>query len=272
MFKMKVFTDRLVTRVKFLIFGVDNVSKMFSTKTGFKIANYYKLYFDLLRRLKNGEGVYTTTGIFELTYPKVFSGGSSFFPKILGTYEKELSSFFLDMNKYKEFVDVGCAEGYYVNGVAKSSKNIICTGFDINQKSIKFANLLKEYNKIGNSSFHLSMFDLKHKFKSKERKLVLIDIEGSEVEFGNEVYANYFATNNCDLIVEMHDFYGNLGLTKNFINSYCGLYDYEIVPSVDDMLKVSTYDVNFEFINDFQKFIALRERGHSNHWLILTKR
>ncbi len=269
---MKIFFNRVFIRIKILFFGVNNISKIFTVKTSFKILNYYKLYFDLIKRLQSGDGGFNTRGIFELSYPTIFSGGSSFFPKILGTYEKELTNFFLDMNKYKEFIDIGCAEGYYVNGVAKSSKHIRCSGYDINAKSIKFANLLKEHNEIINSNFYLSKFDLNHKFENNDRKLVLIDIEGAEVEFENEIYANYFANNNCDLIVEMHDFYGNLGLTKNFISNYNKLFNNQIIPSIDDILKISTYDVNFEFINDFQKFIALRERGHSNHWLILTKR
>ena len=269
---MTQFIDKLFNRIKIILFGVNNVTKLFSVTTSFKIDNYYKLYFDLIERLRNNDGKFKTQGVFDLVYPIIFSGGSSFFPKILGTYEKELNEYFSSAHIYEEFIDIGCGEGYYVNGLAKLFPKIQCIGYDINSKSIKYAKLLKDFNLITNAEFYLAKYNYSKKFNTNGKKLVLIDIEGSEVEFATQEYAKHFSINKCDLIIEMHDFYGNLGLTQEFIKHYQNYFDFSLIPSVDDVLKLTMYEVNFKFINQSQKFIALRERGHSNHWLILKNK
>src|SRR5947207_15823212 len=45
------------------------------------------------------------------------SFGSMYWPKLLGTYEKELSACFTAHNlcQYDLFLNLGCAEGYYAN-------------------------------------------------------------------------------------------------------------------------------------------------------------
>src|SRR5687768_17261507 len=60
------------------------------------------------------------TGPFAgMKYPYA-SNGSAVFPKLLGTYESEISELFRyeRLKRYRTFIDIGCAEGYYLVGVA----------------------------------------------------------------------------------------------------------------------------------------------------------
>jgi len=45
-------------------------------------------------------------------------------PKILGTYEVEISSSIIMLAENSNvFVDIGCADGYYTSGIAKKNKH-----------------------------------------------------------------------------------------------------------------------------------------------------
>jgi len=55
-----------------------------------------------------------------MVYPEHSAFGSSFPPKLIGSYEHELHAVIepLLSNKYSKIIDIGCAEGYYAVGFA----------------------------------------------------------------------------------------------------------------------------------------------------------
>ena len=56
----------------------------------------------------------------DLKYAKALAAGSAILPKLTGTYEDELHPF-IDMMITQQpdlVIDIGCAEGYYANGMA----------------------------------------------------------------------------------------------------------------------------------------------------------
>ena len=59
--------------------------------------------------------------------------GTSIFNKLLGTYEREITPFIETIIKknYKFIHDIGCAEGYYAEGLAlKTKANVIAYDID----------------------------------------------------------------------------------------------------------------------------------------------
>ena len=74
---------------------------------------------ELLKKLFANKVV--LTGIFKgLKYPELTAYGSALYPKLIGSYEKELCptlARLLEKN-YSEIIDTGCAEGYYAVGLA----------------------------------------------------------------------------------------------------------------------------------------------------------
>src|SRR5450432_1298867 len=67
------------------------------------------------------------------------SNGSALIPKLTGTYEQELHGIIEEVSqrKYHTLVDVGCAEGYYLVGLALRLPNLHVHGFDLNAEALK---------------------------------------------------------------------------------------------------------------------------------------
>lgn len=79
---------------------------------------------ELLRRVENAleffSGYVVRNGPFKgMQYPDKKAFCSTFFPKIIGSYEKEISEAitYATSQPYSAIVDVGCAEGYYAVGL-----------------------------------------------------------------------------------------------------------------------------------------------------------
>lgn len=74
-------------------------------------------------------------GLFKgMKYPVMGAYCSVLYPKLLGSYERELEPLFLDLlqNNYTEIIDIGCAEGYYAVGLALKAPTARVYAFDIN--------------------------------------------------------------------------------------------------------------------------------------------
>ena len=149
----------------------------------------YTFYRDEKERqlVKSGH-VRVQEGLFQgLT---LYSGtiGSSLLPKYNGTYEKELQNWLsLHCSKFDCFAEIGSAEGFYVCGIAKKF-GISCVGFDINLE----AKVALEYGAVENNICNLVAFteSIRETVESLvDEALVLIDVDGSEIEVLNELEA-----------------------------------------------------------------------------------
>jgi len=105
-------------------------------------------------------------------------------PKLLGTYEAELSPLLEELlPQLNFFIDVGCAEGYYVAGMAYRNPQLRSIGVDID---IRVQRCLKEltalnvlYGRVGftsSTAIALAMEGI------KGQGLVIVDVDGSEAE------------------------------------------------------------------------------------------
>ena len=75
------------------------------------------------------------SGLFQGTrlYPR--NNASLLLPKIQGTYEKEVQDLLSKLSfMFDRFLDIGCAEGYYLAGVVQWKK-IPCMGIDIDERA-----------------------------------------------------------------------------------------------------------------------------------------
>lgn len=149
-------------------------------------------------------------------------------PTILGTYEKELNSYFSKdfLKKYTLFIDIGAGEGYFVNGILKNNENLKCIAYEQN----KFGQLLIKKNLIlngfesratikGNASPLLIQEELK--LHTNETTILLIDVEGYEYEI--LCPDKYPELLQVDIIVEVHEcFKPGLEelLTKRFLTTH----------------------------------------------------
>ena len=231
---------------------------------------------EFVKKLKHNQQVLGGP-FFGLKYPRIKSFGSSIYPKLIGTYEAELAEsikFFSSSNYDKIFV-IGCAEGYYCNGLGLISKNSSIYCFDINDDAIKFC---REMSKINNLSTKVKSFNEeftveKFKIKKEEKILIICDIEGEEeLLFSPENIVNF---ETSDLIIECHD-YRSVGLTEKLKLSFSKTHNIENIRSVDDLYrpiyleqgnyapKELSYNEQYRLMKEYRKA--------QMSWLILTKR
>lgn len=178
-----------------------------------------------------------------MLYPHSKSIGSSFFPKILGSYESELHEIIKKITEtnYKSIVDIGCAEGYYAVGLAMKLKSTEIYAYDTNPEAIK---LCKEMCKINN--VNLERFNFGHKctpdtLKSLKLKnsLIICDCEGYEKEIFDQKFIESIKEN--DFLIETHDCI-DINISTQIYKVLKETHKIKIVQSIDDILKAKYYD------------------------------
>jgi len=148
----------------------------------------------------------------KVTQKRIFSGpfqglfyvgdsvGSSYFPKILGIYEKELHGI-LEANKLDTFdkiVVIGAGEGYYAVGFAKKWKRPV-VAFEQDKKGRDLITRLALINRT--EVFIKNSFEASTDTLSK-KDFILMDIEGGEEELLDR--ARFDAWKESVILVEVH--------------------------------------------------------------------
>jgi hypothetical protein len=183
-------------------------------------------------------------GPFEgMKYPSANAAGSSFYPKIIGSYEKELHEIVNEIceTKYTEIVDVGCAEGYYAVGLAMRIPGTRVFAYDIDERArqlcTEMATLNKVKDRVNIKSFCTS--DELSKISFAGRGLIVCDCEGYEMElFNDEVMRNLL---KCDILLETHDV-NDINITTRLHELFSKTHDVIVVKSIDDIEKAKTYN------------------------------
>jgi hypothetical protein len=82
------------------------------------------------------DGKVVLSGPFKgMKYPNLEAFGSCIYPKILGSYERELHDTLnsISNTRYSEIIDVGCAEGYYAVGLSLQHPEARVYAYDIDE-------------------------------------------------------------------------------------------------------------------------------------------
>jgi precorrin-6B methylase 2 len=154
------------------------------------------------------------------------AAGSTYSPKILGSYEQELHPYFTGVDRYNRFVNIGCAEGYFAVGVKLLAPQVEVFAFDRSADARKLCGALRDANGIS-AGFHLQgectpdMLDA----LAEPGTLVLVDIEGAEADLLRGASKDRLA--RCDVIVETHQDDG--GTLEAVVAALEGTHDVEVV-------------------------------------------
>lgn len=151
-------------------------------------------------------GSQVTGGIFVgMTYlPE--AKGSVLIPKLLGTYEKEIAPWMIDIVAARpvRIIDVGCAEGYYAVGLARLLPETEVFAFDINTSAQRLCRRLAELNGVGGRvrvGGRCRQEDLQ--LLAGSGTVLICDIEGAEGAFLDP--AAIPALFQTTLVIELHD-------------------------------------------------------------------
>jgi hypothetical protein len=176
-----------------------------------------------------------------MKYPSLESAGSALYPKILGSYERELSEVIVRAisRDYQTIVNIGSGEGYYAVGMAlRTRANIIAVDTDVLARNSCTA--MATLNNVSNRVIlmaSLSPQELKYLVRDG-KTLIISDCEGYEELLFTEALIPYLE--QCDLIVETHDFI-RPGLTDLLAQRFLRTHYIEKIDSLDDDEKANRY-------------------------------
>lgn len=213
-------------------------------------------------------------GPFEgMKYPFFSSVCSMLYPKLVGSYEMELHSYIYSYchNKYSEILDIGCAEGYYANGLAMKNPVAKVYAFDIDEGA---RNLCYEMAKANGLDHQIDIRsscnaeDLAN-FNFTKRGLIISDCEGYELSLFDK--NNIGNLKNCDVLIETHDFI-NINITTYLCDLFKDSHDITVVKSTDDIEKAKTYHFKESEKLDLasRKQLFEERRPGTMEWLICS--
>ena len=191
---------------------------------------------EILEKLKVASGPFKG-----LKYPSLNSYGSSLLPKLLGTYERELSDVInvICTKKYSSIVDIGCAEGYYANGFA-IKMNIPVYAFDISSTARK---LCKEISVLNETNIKIGGFcdlNILCSLDLGKKSLIMMDCEGYELNLIDMNFVKKLGRH--DLLIELHNNV-SIEIAHKVIGVLSQTYNIQQINSIDDIQKAYNYKI-----------------------------
>ncbi len=212
-----------------------------------------------------------------MEYTDCQSFGSSFPPKILGTYEAELHDVIRDIiqEDYEVIINVGCGEGYYAIGLAREMPDVKVYAYDIDAEARQACRRMAEKNgvskrvKIGG---HFSLEELDN-IDADGNGFLLCDCEGGEKDIFCPSEDNWGGlVQDFDLLIEVHEFM-DLGLSDYLQGVFESTHSADIIQSIDDVFRPR--EITCPFLGgltpDEKMRIMSEKRPTTMEWLYLVR-
>ncbi len=205
-----------------------------------------------------------------MKYPELKAFGSTLFPKLLGSYEKELQPLIetLCLAAYSEIVNIGCAEGYYAVGLAQRIKHAKVFAYDLNREALAACANMAQINGVKERLITGMCCDI-NTIKSipfSQRALIVSDCEGDEKNLFADEIASLLS--NHDMLIEIH---GN-EIAQLLKSRFQSTHSIMFIPCIDDLTKAKTY--SFPELDGYklaERMILLAElRQNSIGWFFMT--
>lgn len=180
--------------------------------------------------------------------------------RLLGCYEAELHPVIQEIldADFQEFINVGCAEGYYAVGVAMSRPTVRVTAVDISQAARTHTLAHAELN---DCVVH-TRSDLP---KASPGQVWMVDVEGAEVEVLDPERDP--GLRHCSILVELHDWVHD-DLVSLMVERFAFTHEIELFGSGPRDPHEFDIMVNMP---DREKWAVMSEgRPQSMRWLWMT--
>lgn len=214
-----------------------------------------------------------------MKYPDYESFGSALAPKILGTYEAELHDVIREIiiSDYDTIIDVGCAEGYYAVGLGREMPYSTIYAYDTNSHARNLCQKMAEMNEVKNRVIIEAQFNLGELINLGDEirhGFIICDVEGAEVDiFRKDLPGWDILKNRFDLLVEIHE-HLRPGIKATLIDNFQADYSIEIISTVPDRLRPSTYPIsmiqNCSLKN--QRLLLAEFRSKPMEWLYMKRK
>ena len=205
-------------------------------------------------------------GIQELT---------AIYTKILGCYERELHPTLdsIRHNKYRQVLDIGCAEGYYVAGFAQLFPESVVYGFDLSPEALELCRRMVEVNGLSHRTHLSTSFttDDLASFSFQSPALILCDCEGYEARLFTEESVKNLSS--CDLIIEAHDFV-DINISDRLTKLFEPTHRVTRISTLDDLQKARhySYPETDKLPLEVRKCLFSEGRGRYMEWLFMESK
>jgi hypothetical protein len=210
------------------------LSPEFYDSTGFRLRRVRKLVSrddpatSLDRRLFAEFGPVIRHGPFQgVIYDRrVIRHTTAVAAKLVGAYEIEIHPFIerIVSSPMSRFIDVGCAEGYYVVGIGRRRPDAEIIAFDIDAAARQMCRMTAKANNVNADIRRLATTD--YLATLAPGTVILSDCEGAERELLDPVQAP--ALCEVTILVEVHDFLSP-GLTAELVNRFARSHKVDII-------------------------------------------
>jgi len=177
-----------------------------------------------------------------MKYPSLSSFGSTLYPKLIGSYERELHETIKELSSenYTEIIDIGCAEGYYAIGLGLKFGHAKVYAYDTDKTARDLCAEMAKVNAIEDRITIEGACTAKdlEKFKFTGKGLIICDCEGYEDFLFDD--QNVHNLSGCDLVIETHDFI-DINISTNLVKLFSNTHTIQTIKSIDDIEKAKTY-------------------------------
>ncbi|WP_197528874.1 methyltransferase [Aeoliella mucimassa] len=208
-----------------------------------------------------------------MKYPDMLSIGSMLYPKLLGSYERELEPLIAKLctQPYTEIVDIGCAEGYYAVGLAMRIPTARVFAFDTNSDATQLCKAMAAANGVG-KRVEIGEFcdgETLRTLPYSGRALIVCDCEGYEKQLFDEPTVRAMAPH--DLLIETHDFI-DIEISTTLQRMFEPSHHVQCFTSIDDIQKAKYYDYPeiADMSLEHRRQVVRENRPAAMEWLYLT--
>lgn len=195
------------------------------------------------------------------------SPGTGHLAKILGTYETQLAPWIeaAIARKPARVINVGCGDGYYLSGMALRLPQSACFGFDTDAMTQRLARRTAELNGVGDRIV-VEGFCTPQRLNELcgEHAFLIVDCEGGEDPLLDPTVAPRLASTT--ILIELHDFIVP-GIGETLARRFAASHRIDIVGQA-----VAWPEQLPDMPESLRLALACENRGHAQHWMLLTPR
>jgi hypothetical protein len=215
-------------------------------------------------------------GTFQgMKYPEPKSADHTIFPKLIGSYEREIQPILerICTNRYTEIVNIGCCEGYYAVGLAMRIPSAKVFAYDTAPEAIRLCKKMAALNGVDQRIVIAGFCDpdtLKC-LPFSGRSLVLSDCEGYEKELFTNELVPFLA--HHELLIEIHDLI-DIEISSLIRRRFENTHAIETIQSIDDIKKAQSYW--YEELSGYdtahRRILLAEHRPAIMEWFYMTPR
>lgn len=194
--------------------------------------------------------------------------GSAFVPKLLGSYEEEIHTVIAGFpaRDYSVVIDIGCAEGYYANGLALLLPSAHVHAFDTDALGRKLCAAMAKANGVA-GRVHIAGHCDAARLNAllTERTLIVCDCEGCEIDLLRPDRVPLLE--QSDILVELHDCV-DPSISSTILGRFKATHTVTLLTSVE---RDSSHYPALGFLSPQDQRLAVSEfRSPGQQWAYLT--